>query len=189
MGLLPVVAEVPQAGVDAGEGRDLIVLGHVALGHAQERLDEEAQGAGAVRAAGAVEIHRPALAQIADDGPDRLLVELLRIAGAPAEVLLHGELDVFHAFHDRAHVRLALLDAAEVQVDGDAQVFLEDLLGAFRRPAGAERRAPEQLAIGDVPAVGLPAAQVAHIGGDAGDHTQRADGCETARGQDLPVAV
>ena len=178
MGLLPIVTEIPQAGVRTGKGRDLIILGHIALGHAQERLDQETQGARTVRAAGAMEIHRPAFAEIADNGPDRLLVEFLRITGATTEVLLHGKLDIFHAFHDRAHIRFALLDAAEVQVDGNAQVILEDLLGAVRCPATAERGAPEQLAIGDVPAIGFPAAQVAHVRCDAGNHAQRADGRE-----------
>ena len=34
MRLLPVIAKIPQAGVRPGKGRDFIVLGHVALGHA-----------------------------------------------------------------------------------------------------------------------------------------------------------
>ena len=189
MRLFPVVAEIPQAGVRPGEGRDFIVLGHIAFGDAQEPFDQEGQSTRAVRAAGAVEKDRPPFAQIADDGPDRLLIQLLRIAGAAAEILLHGELDIFHAFHDRTHIRLALLDAAEVQVDGNAQVFLEDFLGAVRRPAAAQRGAAVQFSIGDVPAVGLPTAQVTHVRDHPGNHAHRADRREAGRGQDLPVAV
>ncbi len=136
------VAVPPMDGVRVR--RELEVLRHVALRHAQQPLDQEGERAGAVGAAVAVEIDHLALPQPLDDAADGVLVLVGGLAGRDFDVhVLVGarheivpQLDVLVDDRVRRHPRVLLPAAAlasrgqapQVQVDADAEPVEDDVL-------------------------------------------------------------
>ena len=182
----PAGAAVPLA-VGARIVGDLVVLGQVLLGDAQQALDQESERSGAVGAAVAVEIDDLVLLQPADDRADRGLVDVGGLAfGDLRNRILHRlkmkivpqlDVDVLDGVVGRPRVLLraaALVargQAPQVQVDVHAEVVQEDLLRGRVVLDVVHPGAAVKPPVPDGPAVGgLPAAQVAHVLRNAVDH-------------------
>ena len=135
-----------------------------------------------------MEIDGLALSQIADDGPDGLLIQFLGVACASSQVFLHRELEVIGPLDDCAHMGFAIFDASKIQVQADAKIVQEDVFRIFRN-ATAKAGAPVDLAIGNVAAVGLPASQVTDILRNAVNHAERTQGSDIGLFEDVPIGI
>ena len=140
---------------------ELPVLDDVGLGDSEETEDEGGHGAGSIGSGVAVDEHTAALLDFVEDGGEGVLVATG--IGEDGGVAVHVDL---HATPSEGGVGCLV---AQINLEGDADIVAKgDGRGALLREAFREAGGADDLAVGDMAAFALPAAEVAAVGDSCG---------------------